>query len=93
MCQFLVKMNKFEFFDPNLSKKGFRAVSEKSNVGTKINIAETLCVPVFSQTLTFLVHILPKMDLGSGIQKTNVGIRISIIKMPCIPIFRENGQL
>ena len=86
-------MSKFEFFDPNLSKKGFRLENEKSNVGTKINIVETLCVPIFSQTLTFLVQILPKMDLGSEIQKTNVGIRISVIKMPCVPVFRKNKQL
>ena len=43
-------------------------------------------------TLTFLVQILPKMDLGSEIQKANVGIRISIVKMPCMPIFRKNRQ-
>ena len=50
MCQFSLKMMNFKFFGPNLSKKGFRLENEKSYVGIRINIAETLCVPIFSQT-------------------------------------------
>ena len=44
-------------------------------------------------TLTFLVQICPKMDLGLAIQEANIGITISIVKMPCMPIFKENEQL
>ena len=49
MCEFPVKMNNFEFFGPNLSKKRFR-VGNGENVGIRINIVETLCMPIFSQT-------------------------------------------
>ena len=48
--QFLVKMNNFEYFGPNLSIKDLGLKTEESNVGTKINIVETLCVPIISQT-------------------------------------------
>ena len=77
-ANFFVKMNNFEFFGPNLSKKDLGLETEKSNIGITINIIETLCVLIFSQTgqLTFLAKILPKMDLGLKIQKTNVGIRM-----------------
>ena len=68
-------------------KKDLGLETEKSNVGIRINIVETLCVQIFSQTgLIFLAQICSKMDLGSEIQKNNVGIRISIAKMPCVPI-------
>ena len=35
-------------------------------------------------TLTFLVQICPKINLGLQIQKTNVGIRINILQIPCV---------
>ena len=50
-------------------KKDLGLETEKSNVGTKINIVETLCAnfqPNWT-ALTFLVQVLPKMDLGSEI--------------------------
>ena len=71
-------------------KKDLELKTGKSNVGISINIVETLCVPIFSQTRqlwVFLVQICPKMDLGFEIQKTNVGTRISNLKIPCMPIF------
>ena len=78
-------------------KKDLGFETEKNNVGIRINIVETLCVPIFSQTgqltLTFFAQIFPKVDLGSEIQKTKVEIRNSFDKMPCVPIFRKNGQL
>ena len=47
-----VKMNNFEFFDLNLSKKkDLEFKTEKNNVAIRINIVETLCVPIFSQTV------------------------------------------
>ena len=96
MCQFLVKMNNFDFFDPNLSKKGFTVGNwEKYCRNKNQNCGDTLCANFQPnwRTLTFLVQILPKMDLGSEIQKTNAGIRISITKISCMPIFRKNGKL
>ena len=44
-------------------------------------------------TLTFLVQICPKMDLGLEIQKTNIRIRLIILEILCVSIFRQNGQL
>ena len=88
MCQFLVKMNNFEFFGPNLSKKRFRVGNWENYCGNENQHHwDTLCT-----TLTFLAQILPKMDLRSEIQKAYVGIRISIVKMLCVPIFRKNGN-
>ena len=96
VCQFLVKMNNFDFFSPDLSKKGFRVRNwEKQCRNKNQHHRDTLCTnfqPNWT-TLTFLAQIWPKMDLGSIIQKTNVGIRISIVKMSRLPIFRKNGQL
>ena len=43
-------------------------------------------------TLTFLVQICQRMDLGLAIQKTNVGTRISIVKMPCVRIFKKRDN-
>ena len=43
-------MNNVEFLGPNLSKKDLGFETEKNNVGIRINILETLCEPIFSQT-------------------------------------------
>ena len=40
--QFSGKRNSFDFFSPTFPKNGFR-------VGIRMNIVETLCVPIFSQ--------------------------------------------
>ena len=106
MCaNFPSKWTTLNFSGQIWPKKDLEFEIEKNNVGIRINIIETFCVSIFSQTaltflaqqqftaLTFLAQISPKMDLGSDIQKTNVGIRISIVKMPCAPILRQNGQL
>ena len=77
-------------------KKDLELKTEKTNVGTKLNIVETLCVPIFSQTgqhWLFWSKFCQKIDLGSEIQKTNVWIRISIVDMPCVVIFRKNAKL
>ena len=53
---------------------------QKTNVGIKISILKTHCVPICNKTnnLDFSTQIYSKMDLELGIQKTNVGIRINI---------------
>ena len=76
-------------------KKDLGLETEKSNVGIRINIVETLCAnfqPNWT-TLTFLAQICWKRKLGFEIQKTNVGIRVNIFSIPCVPIFRQNEQL
>ena len=43
-------MNNSEFSAQICPKKDLGFETEKNNVGIRINIAETLCVPIFSQT-------------------------------------------
>ena len=68
---------------------------EKTNVGIRISILESLCAnfqPKWT-TLTFSAQIYPKLDLGLEIQKTNVTVRISILEILYMSIFRQNKQL
>ena len=44
--QFSVKMDNFDFFDPNLPKIEI----QETNVGIRINILEIPCVPIFRQS-------------------------------------------
>ena len=65
----------------------------KSNVGIRINIVETFCVPISAKLDNFEffgpnLQICPKMDLGFEIQKTNIGTRIRNLEITCVPIFR-----
>ena len=77
-------------------KKNLGFETEKNNVGIRINIVQTICVPICSQTgqlWLFWSKFAQKMDLGSEIQNTKVAIRISIVKAPRVPILRKNAQL
>ena len=85
-------MNNFEFFGQNLSKKKLALEPEKINVGIRINIVETLCMPNWT-TLSVLVQICPRMDLGFEIEKAHVETRINNFEITCVPIFRQNKQL
>ena len=134
VCNFWGKSNSFDFFNPNLSKNGFRVgnsenccynknqhprytmcvnfqskwttlnfsaqicpkkdfgfKTEKSNLGIRVNIVETLNFRSNWTTLSFSVQICPKMDLGFEIEKTNVGTRISNLEVTCGTIFWQNG--
>ena len=84
-ANFLSKWTTLNFSAQICRKKNLGLVSEKSNVGIRINIVET--------TFSFSVQICPKMDLGFEIQKTNVGTRISHLEITCVSIFRQNEQL
>ena len=60
----------------------------KSNVGIRINIVETFCVPISAKLDNFEffgpnLQICPKMDLGFEIQKTNIGTRIRNLEITC----------
>ena len=53
MCvcaNFQTKQTALTFSAQICPKKDLGLETEKTNVGTKINIVETLCVPIFSQT-------------------------------------------
>ena len=81
-------------------KKDLGLETEKNwnekNVVIRINIVETLCVPIFSQTgqlWLFWPKFAQKWILGLKFQKSKSGFGISILEILCAPIFRQNGQL
>ena len=81
-------------------KKDLGLETEKNwnekNVVIRINIVETLCVPIFSQTgqlWLFWPKFAQKWILGLKFQKSKSGFRISILEILCAAIFRQNGQL
>ena len=95
-ANFLSKWTTLNFSAQIFSKNDLGLETEKSNVGIRINIVETLCVPIFcqpGQLLSFSLQVCPKMDLGFEIQKTNIGTRISNLEITCVPIFRQKEQL
>ena len=97
MCaNFQSKWTTLNFLAQICPKKNLGFETEKNNVGIRINIVQTLCVAICSQTgqlWLFWSKFAHKMDLGSEIQNTKVAIRISIVQMPRVPIFRKNAQL
>ena len=89
MCQFSVKIN--NFFCPDLSEKGLGFETEKNNVGIKITLVKTPCVPQFSAKLDnfdFFDPNLPKKEFWvSEFQKSKSGFGFCTSKIPCVPIF------
>ena len=76
-------------------KKDLGFETEKNNVGIRINIIGTLCVPIFGQTgqlWLFRPKCAQKWILVSEFQKSRSGFGICTSKKPCVPIFSKNGQ-
>ena len=77
-------------------KKDLGFETEKNNVGIRINIVETLYVPIFGQTgqlWLFWLKFAQKWILESKFQKSKSGFEINTSKIPSVPIFSQNGQL
>ena len=49
VCQFLAKLDNFDFFSPNLPKNRFRVAIQKTIVGIRISILDIPCVPIYGQ--------------------------------------------
>ena len=67
MCQFSGKMEKFDFFGPNLSKVNLKLEIHRTSVAMRISILEIPCVPIFRQNrqIDFLSPNLPKNGFWS----------------------------
>ena len=77
-------------------KKDLGFETEKNNVGIRINILETLCVPIFGQSgqlWLFWPKFAQKWILESKLQKSKSGFEINTSKIPCVLIFSQNRQL
>ena len=70
VCQFLAKLDNFDFFSPNLPKNRFRVAIQKTIVGIRISILDIPCVPIFSQNeqlRIFRSKFLQKKDLRHSV--------------------------
>ena len=96
MCvDFQSKWKTLNFWAQICPKKDLGFKTEKNNVGIRINIVETHCLPIFSQAgQLWLVRpkFAQKWILGSEFQKSKSGFGINTSKIPCVPIFSQNGQ-
>ena len=88
-------MDKFDFCNPNLPKKGFWGWNFEKGGSDAESAPPRYHVCQFSdgQFWIFRSKFAQKWILWSEFWKTKSGCRISSSKIPCMPIFRQNGQL
>ena len=90
VCQFAVKTDNFDLFDPNLPKKQIRIWN------WRISILEILCVPIFRQNGQLWIcglKFAQKWILRSKFQKSKSGFRMCTSNIPRVRIFSQNEQL
>ena len=97
MCaNFQLKQTTLTFLAQICPKRKLGFEIQITNVGIRISILETPCVPIFRQNgqlWIFVPKFAQKWILGSKFQKSKSGFGISILEILCAPIFRQNGQL
>ena len=96
VCQFLAKLNNFNFFNQSLPKNWFRVDNSKNYRRNKNKHPRyTMCANFQSKwtTLNFSTQICPEKDLGLETEKCNFGIRINIVKTLCVPLFSQTEQI
>ena len=76
-----------------IRKLGFEI--QITNVGIRIRIFETPCVPIFRQSeqlRIFVSKFAQKWILGSKFQKSKSKFGVNTSNIPCVLIFSQNGQ-
>ena len=89
-------------------KKDLGFKTGKNNVGIRINIVQTLCMPIQKTSVGIRIIIVnmlcvpifrkngqlaQKWILGLQFQKSKSGFGSNTSKIPCVPVFSQNGLL